>query len=191
MIRLPSLSSLRPRERLFAVGCGAILLVVMLDRLVIAPWTAHRRAVGQEIRQMEEALRHHHRLADRKVRVTAEQARYQRYLRPAVPDDLQVAALVKELQELAGGSGVKLIEIKPLGVQTDDALKRYTVEIRFDGLLEEWVEFVFRVETSPSLYEILRATLTVPEEHPDRVAGVLRVVSAVVNTGSLDVALAK
>ena len=117
--------------------------------------------------------------------MAAEQARYQRYLRPVVADDLQVAALLKEIQGMAEESRVKVIEIKPKGIETDPTVKRYTIDVRFDSLLNEWIDFVFRIETSPSLCEVVRATLVVPEDHPDRLAGTFRIVSAVVNTKGL------
>lgn len=185
-MRLPQLPQLRPRERLLAVGCGAVLLMVILDRLVMTPWLRHARTIRQEIRQMEEALQGHHRLLARKEQVAAEWQRYQRYLQPPVADDLQMAALLKELETLAGDSRVKLIEIKPLGVETTDTTKRYALEIRFDCQLDEWVDLVFRIETSPSLYEVVRATLAVAEDHPERLVGSLRVVSAAVRPGPVD-----
>ena len=183
MIRVPQLPQLRPRERLLAVGCGVMLLVVALDRLVLAPWSRHARTIRQDIRQMEDALQQHRRLLARKDQVAAEHERYQRYLQLPVADDLQTAALLKEHEELAGASHVKLIEIKPLGIETSETLKRYTLEVRFTGLLDEWIELVFRIETSPSLYDIVRATLAVSESGPGQLDGSLRVMSEVVNGG--------
>ena len=176
--RLPHLSDLQPRERLLAIVSGVIVLIVLLDRLVLGPWSTHTRAVRQEIAQMEQALQRHQRLLARQDRVMAELDRYQRYLTPAIADDLQMAVLLKEVEDLAGKSHVKVAEIKPLAVEADETAKRYPLDVRFECTLEEWVEFVYSIETSPSLFEIVRAGLSVQEDVPDRLDASLRLVSA-------------
>lgn len=182
-MKLPRFANLRPRERVLAAGCTVILLMVALDRLVLTPWVRHGRKVRQEIQEMEKALQNHARLLTRQAQVSAEFERYQRYLQPAIADELQTAALLKEIEELAGESHVKLVELKSLGVETEDTFKRYTFEARFQCVLDEWIEFVYRVESSPSLYEVVRAGLSVPEERPERLDGTLRIMSVAMNSG--------
>ena len=174
--RLPSL---QPRERLLAVGSGVVLLMVVLDRTVLTPWFKHGVGVRQEIQRMEAALRNHERLLMRKDRVLVELSRYERYLKPSVADDLQVAALLKEVEGLVAQSGLVLNEIKPLPAELTETITRYPLEVRFQCTLEQWVDFVYRLETAPSLYEIVQAGLSAKEETPDRLEGSIRMVSAV------------
>jgi hypothetical protein len=91
-----------------------------------------------------------------------------------------MAALLKEVEEVAGQSRVRVSEIKPLNVETEAVSKRYALEVRFDCTLEEWVDFVMRIETSPSLYTIAKAGLSVQEDIRDRLEGNLRVVSTAI-----------
>ena len=93
MIQLPRFAQLRPRERLLAVGSGVVLLIVLLDRLVLSPWSRHAHTVRQEIHDMERALQTHQRLLARKERVFEELKRYQQYLQPPIADELQVAEI--------------------------------------------------------------------------------------------------
>ena len=182
--KLPRVSDLQPRERLLAAGCAVVLFVVALDRLVLGPWGRHAQAIQHEIREMEQALQSHQRLLARKDRVLAELGRYQQYLTPAIADDLQMAALLKEVEELAGQSQVHLNEVKPLTVETSGPAKHYSLEVRFECTLEEWVDFVFRLQSSPSLYEVARASLSAQEETPDRLVASLRLVSASLQAGT-------
>ena len=184
MIKLPSLAQLKPRERLLAVGSGVVLLLVMLDRLVLSPWSRHGEIVHQEIARMEEALQNHQRLLARKDRVMGKLARYRRYLKPAVADDLHMAALLKEVEEIAAQTNVHVIEIKPLTVEAGEVVTRYALEVRFECKLDAWAEFVYHVEASPALFEVVRAGLSVGEEKPDRLEGYLRVASAAVHAKS-------
>jgi Tfp pilus assembly protein PilO len=179
---LPRLPDLQPRERLLAIGSGIALLVVLLDRLVLSPWMRHAQAIRQDIRHMEEELLSHERLLARKDRLLVELQRHQRYLHPAVADDLQTAALLKEIEQLAGQSHVTIDEIKPLPSEADEISRRYALDVRFACAPEEWADFVYRLETSPSLFEVQRATLARQEDTPDQLAGSLRVVSAALQT---------
>jgi hypothetical protein len=184
LIKLPRLPELQPRERLLAIGSGIVLLVVLLDRLVLSPWMRHAQVIRQDIRRMEEELLSHERLLARKDRLLAELQRHQRYLHPAVADDLQTAALLKEIEALAGQSHVTLEEIKPLPTEADALSRRYALDIRFECTPEEWAEFVYRLETSTSLFEVLRASLARQDDTPDRLGGSLRVVSAALQAPS-------
>lgn len=179
-MRLPQLSQLKPRERLLAMAGGAVVVVVLMDRLVLSPWLGHARMVRQEISRMEAALHSHGRLLERRGRVLGELVKYEPYLKPPVADDLQMAALLKEIQDLAGQSGVEVGEIKPLTVESDGPTKDYSLELRFNCTLDQWVDVVFRLESSPSLFEVIRAGLSTQEERPGQLAGYLRVVSTAV-----------
>ena len=169
---------LKPRERLLAVGSGIVLSLVALDRLVLNPWARHAQTVRQDIQRLEASVQTHARLIERRDHVFNELARHQRYLQPAVADDLQMAALLKELEEIATRSGVLVAEIKPLTTEQAEFSKRYALEVRFQATLEQWVAFVFNIEMSPSLYGVVRAGLSVQPEHPDQLEGSLRLESA-------------
>jgi hypothetical protein len=178
--KLPQIQ-LKPRERLIAAVSGLIVLGTVMDRLVLAPWWAHIRAVQSQTVQMEEELRRAARLLERRERVQAELAPYRRYLRPAVAsDELQMASFVKSIEELAGRSQVQLKEIKPLETQVEGATRRYALDVQFDCTMEEWVELLYLLESSSELVELSRAELATQEDVPERLAARLRVVSTAV-----------
>lgn len=176
-VTLPKLPQLKPRERLLATGSGVILLMVVLDRLVLNPWLHHAQTVRLEIHRMEQSLNHYGRLLSRKEYVLAQRERYQRYLRSPLPDELQMAALLKEVEGLAERSRIQLGEIKPLPPEGDDATRRYSLDVQFECTLEAWVDFLIELEGSPALFQVARATLATQEEMPDRLKGSLRVMS--------------
>jgi Tfp pilus assembly protein PilO len=175
-LRIPSLAELNARERLLAAGSAIVLLVVILDRLVLSPWLRQGQAVRQEIRRLEGALQHHRQLLAREARVVAQMEAYQKYLRPMLADELQVAALLKEVEEISRQADIALLETKPLAVEADPLMKRYPLDVQFECTLEAWVDFVIQLESSPSLFQIVRASLSVEEEMPDRLRGSMRVV---------------
>jgi len=165
-----------------AVGSGVVLLVVLLDRLVLSPWWQHIETVREEIQRTEQIFQQRAKLLARKDHVLGERERYRRFVRPAIANDLQMAALIKELEELAMNSQVVLAEIKPLTVQTDRAISRYSLDVQFGCTLEQWAEFLFHIETSPSLYEVEQARLSAQEDNAEQLEGHLRVVTTSVKS---------
>ena len=174
--RIPSFDQLKPRERLLAVGSGLVLLLVMMDRLVLNPWLRQGQVIRQETQRMERTLQHYSQLLARKDRIAAQLDAYRPYLRPVLGDELQTASLIKELEDLAQRSHLTLGDVKPLAVEANPLLKRYPLDVQFECTLEEWVDFVIRVESSPSPFQIVRATLAVQAETADHLKGSLRVV---------------
>ena len=179
-MRWPKLLQLKPRERLLALGSGVVLSMLLLDRLVLNPWLRHAQTVRAETRRLEGTLQTHYRLMEREEPVLADLARHQRYLQPAVADDLEMAAMLKELDELARQSHILVGEIKPLTTETVESAKRYALEVRFQCTMEQWLQFVHAIERSPSLYEIVRAGLGRQEEAQDQLEGYLRLESAAI-----------
>ncbi len=182
MPQLLKIPELKPRERLLAIGAGLVVMVVLMDRLVLAPWVRHVQIVRREIRTMETALRSNQQLLARKDRVTSDLARYQRYLHPPIADDLQTAALLKEVEATASESHVSVGEITPLPVESDEAGTRYGFEVKFECTPEAWVEFLYRIEASPSLFEVARGGVSV-KEGAAALEGTVRLVSAAMSSG--------
>ena len=177
-MKLPALPTLKPRERLFGTGTGVVLLVLLLDRLVLAPWWRHAQTIRQETRRMEASMQQYGRLLARKDRILAQVQTDAPYLRPPVADELQMAVLIKEIETLAAQSQVQLGEVKPLAIEVSGSIKRYSLDVQLECTLEQWVDFVTQLEASPSLYQIARATLSTQEQALDQLKGSLRVVSA-------------
>ena len=166
------------------MGSGVALVIVILDRLVLSPWLSHAKSVRGEIHQMQHALQAHQRLLVRRDDVLEELKRYRRFLQPPIADDLQMAAFLKEVQEMAAQTHIEVGEIKPLPVEADEAAKRYSLEVRFQCTLDQWIQFVFLIETSPSLFEVVRAGLSTQEGQPDQLEGYLRVRNATMQAGA-------
>jgi Tfp pilus assembly protein PilO len=175
---IPKLPQLKPRERLLVAAGAIALIIVAMDRLILDPWLRHARTVRHETQRLEQSLRQYSRLLSRKEFVLAQRERYQRYLRTPLPDELHMAGLLKEMEALAEQSGIMLIEVKPLPPEGDTATRRFLLDVQFECTLEEWADFLIEVESSPSLYQIVRANLTAQDETPDRLRGSIRVASA-------------
>lgn len=96
-----------------------------------------------------------------------------------------MASLLREIETLGSRSGVALGAVKPLQSATDEeavegtvempVTASFSIEVDYKGSLDEWVHFLYLLETSRSLFEIERATVSRMEEGSSQVEGSLRV----------------
>lgn len=183
-MKFPTLAQMGPRERLLAACAGVIVLGMLMDRLVLNPWLRHGATMQREVLEMEAQLRAYGRLMARKQAVYTELEPMQRYIQPAVTDDLKMASLLEEIESVAGDSGVTLGEIKPLRTEPQAGATRYILDVRFTCDLTEWVDFISRLEDSTSLFAVQQAGLSVAPETPDQLQGFLRVSNTAINLGA-------
>ncbi len=180
--QLPDITKLQPRERILAVVGASVVVIVLMDRLVLSPWARHTRKVHQEIRSLEQDLQTQQRLLARRDRVLGDLESAKPYLRPPVEDDLQMASLLREMESLAGQSAVTLDEVKPLPAESEGVAKRYALDVRFVCTPEQWADFIYRIESSPSLYAIERASMALSEndKKKESLEGYVRVTTTMV-----------
>ena len=178
--KLPTLPTLSRQERWLAIGCGLVLVVMALDRLILTPWIRHTTELRTEIRTLEQAVANQQRLVAAGPWVTAEMALYRDYLRAGGAGDSQMATLLKEVEDLARQSQVSVETVKPLPGTESETVASYGFEVLCEGLLPQWVRFIYLIETSPWLFHLDRASLELKEGGNGLLKGSLRCSTMVV-----------
>lgn len=182
-VAVPSLSSLSRRERLLAMAGALILSVMALDRGVLGPWLRHTRTIHQEIQRLEAMIRNDRELSRRKPKILEQAQTYQEYLSLTPSPEPDMASLLREIETLGGRSGVSLGRVKPLEETTEGLPQSFAIEVEYKGSLQEWVHFVYLLQTSRSLFEVERATVARMQEGSSQVQGSLRLTSQVNHSG--------
>ena len=171
--KLPNFSKWSRRERLLAVVGTVVVISVLLDRAVVNPWWKHLSFLRQEIERIEHDLVAHEKLLARREGILAQAKLYERYVQPSPGSELQMATFLKEIETLARQAQVSLEEIKPQPVAETEVYENYSFEVFSECSLDQWIRLVHLIETSPSLFEIQKAKLSVKEGKTDVLSGYL------------------
>ena len=182
-VAVPSLSSLSRRERLLAMAGMLILSVMALDRGVLGPWLRHTRTIHQEIQRLEAMIRNDRELSRRKPKILGQAQAYQEYLSLTPSPEPDMASLLREIETLGSRSGVSLGQVKPLEGTTEGLPKSFAIEVEYKGSLQEWVHFVYLLQSSRSLFEVERATVARMQEGSSQVQGSLRLTGQINRSG--------
>ncbi|MBI3324654.1 MAG: type 4a pilus biogenesis protein PilO [Candidatus Omnitrophica bacterium] len=177
---LPNFATMSRRERMLAAGSVLVLSSVLLDRGVLSPWLGHMAKVRREIQQLETDLRNYDALLARKSQIQAEAEAYREYLSPP-SRETDMAALLREVEALGKESGVTLGEMKPTEGASSELYQEYTIDVQYQGSLEQWVRFVYLLQTSTALFTIERgAVARTTDEGSGTLQGSLRLSGRVI-----------
>ena len=174
-LRLPDFKSMSPRERIgLAIGIGVILLVVS-DRLVFSPWMNDRKKLKKEIQKLEQKIAGNNLILSRQGSITLDEEMYRKYIHIGLSSEVEIAAFLKEVENLAGQSHVSLQEVRPLPAEGGEWYQEYSLEVHFLASLAEWTRFIYMIENSTSLLTIERASVGREKEGSKTLKGLMRI----------------
>ena len=169
------ISQFSSRERILAIVGVGIFLVMTLDRIVLGPLLRQTHKTRQEIQSLERILRNHYQILQRKDSVLADLKRHEGYLTPGGSPETEVARFLKEVEAVAQKSQVSLADIKSLPPVGNALYDQYVLGLNCEATLKQWLEFVYLLEHSSSLFEVESGTLTLKEKDVDLLKGKLRI----------------
>jgi len=168
-------SKISKRERVMIITGAVILLFVASDRLVIGPWSHYIHKVRREIVETEIRVLQAQKLFERKEAVYQEGEAYRAFLTPAQTPELEMAALLREIEQLSQQADVSLQEVKPLPAEKTEAYEEYGVEVYFESEFPALLEFIEKVEGSGFVLVIEKASVIRKDEDSALLKGFLRI----------------
>ena len=85
-----------------------------------------------------------------------------------------MAVLLRELEVVSRESGISLGEVKPLSGTSAAGSEARSLEIHCEGTLQQWIPFIYLLETSNSLFDIEQVTLSPTTPGHELLEGSLR-----------------
>jgi len=173
--KLPDFSKISKRERMMVMVGGAILILVLADRLVLSPWWDYIQKVKKEIKKTEQEVIQQNKLLRHKETVLEKLNQYQKYIHVGETPEIEMAAFLREIETLGKQSGVNLQEVRPLTSNVTDIYQEYGLEVNYQCGLFECLDFIYQIEKAESLLVIEKAVLGFNEQDKEMLQGHLRI----------------
>jgi Tfp pilus assembly protein PilO len=174
-------SALSRRERLMAMAGLLVISLVLIDRAVLAPWWRYTQRINEEIHKLDHEIASRARLLSRSQEIRRKVEAFQPLLRAAKPHDVEMGELVREVETLAAASGVLLGPVAPQPADTAEGpYQEMTLDVQYQGTVEQAVRFIYLIEASKSLFRVERATLALEKRDSELLKGSVRLTSAAV-----------
>ncbi|MBU2102273.1 MAG: GspMb/PilO family protein [Candidatus Omnitrophota bacterium] len=155
-----SLSHLSTREKIVLYVTIAVVSVMVLDRLIVAPVVSRIRSLNKEITDAQHSVVLNSRIVAQKDRILVEGAKYVSFLSSDKTEEEETTALLKDLEAIATGASVYLSDMKPAAAKVEGPAIKYMVTLTCEGQMDQIIDFIYNVESSKKLlviekYEII------------------------------------
>jgi hypothetical protein len=149
---------LSKREKIILYATVSVIVLSVGFNFIIAPVLTQNDNLNKEISITKARLQKYMRLLGHKDAIQNKYGRYAQGLQPADAQAGTLAGALAELDNLAKGSGITIVDIRPQG--PTGANRGITVELRAEGDMDGFLKFIYTIENSLSLFDIRRLQLT-------------------------------
>jgi general secretion pathway protein M len=176
------LQNLGPREKMFVLGAGIALLLVLLFTLVIDPMRASAARLDRQITAAQRDLQD--------LRTLQRDYRRQKGILDDINGQLKRQksfSLYSRLEELAGQTGIRnsILYIKAAVNTPSEAYEEDAVEVRIEGVtLEQLTTYLYQIENSPQFMRIKRLYIKPRPENKQILSAIFRVSTFIPKAGT-------
>lgn len=142
------------REKTVIYGAFIAMGILAADRFVLGPVIHRLSLLDGQIATQEEAIRKSLHVLVQKDRIKAEGKEYMSYSIEAQNPEQEMVDLLKQLESIAGQSGVSLLYVKPAKEEGEGTVKKYFASLECEAEMEQVAAFFHAVESSNKLLKI-------------------------------------
>ena len=152
---------LSKREKLIVFSTIGIIIFSIAFNIFIEPFLAKNDSLNKEIHINRLKLKKYLQLLNQKEYIQNKYDKFSKALiRPEAGADVFVNAL-STIEDIAKSSNIRIIDIRPQVQQKgQDLYKEIIVEMRAEGEVSSYLQFLYNIENSLSLLRIRRLQLS-------------------------------
>ncbi len=162
------IKALNKREKIIFYAALGVVVSTLVFNLLFGPALAKNLQLNKEINIARLKLRRYARLLSHKGDI---QNKYEKLVSfPGVSGEEKgsLVSALTELENLAKNANIRIMEIKPQGVdyQSSDVSGEILIDLRAEGTMEEYLKFFYNIENSLSLLKIEKLRLSAKPNAP-------------------------
>lgn len=173
MINLGSLhqfiNRLSKRERLISYGSIFFVTMAFLDGAIVSPAFLKISSLNKEIEETKLMIKKDLRFLTFKKRINEETERYASYFYEANSPEEEMNTLLKMIEDFARKASVYLLYRKPAGFKSEEAQKKYYIDLTCEGIMTQIIDFLYQIESSDKILNVEKLIIT-PKSEGSRIA---------------------
>lgn len=152
---------LNKRERIILYLTVGLIILGLGFNLVIEPALAKNKGLNKEINNTRAKLEKYLQLLAQKEEIESKFNKFSASQNnPDFEGNAAVGAL-SEIENLAKKANIRIIDLRPQSLETSDLYKEALIELKTEGTMEDYLKFIYTLESSLSLLKIKRFELNV------------------------------
>lgn len=152
---------LNKRERIILYLTVGLIILGLGFNLVLKPALAKNKVLNKEINNTRAKLKKYLQLLAQKEEIESKFNKFSASQNnPDFEGNAAVGAL-SEIENLAKKANIRIIDLRPQSLETSDLYKEALIELKTEGTMEDYLKFIYTIESSLSLLKIKRFELNV------------------------------
>lgn len=143
-----SFLKLKPRERFLVFVTGGVAVLCVFYQFAVVPAVERLQTIREDITIKTKQLLADRRSIAQREAVLKAYERYAHLMQAVGSDEEETSKLLSAVADLAKGSEVTVVNLKPRPAETSGLAKRYQVELESESTLESLTRFIYQVEQS-------------------------------------------
>jgi len=151
IIQTTFLSKLSKKEKALLSIAALVVFVLLLDRVIFRPILNKLKDLDTEIQNQKNTIKENLHITGQKDKTDKDIERYSSYIGKGQSSEKEMASLLQEIENLAAKFSISLIDIKPGGLEDEEIIKKYRVDLNCEARMEQIINFIYEVETFSAL----------------------------------------
>lgn len=139
------------RERLALYLTAGIICLSIILNLLVFPVLAKSKNLNKEIALSRRKLEKYLAVLQRKDELKAQEGK--------LKSEGSSSDILSELENIARGSNIRIIDLRPQGAQNFGPEKEISVDLKAEGEIENYFKFIYEIERSPLFLKIRKFQL--------------------------------
>lgn len=158
---------LTKREKIILYLTLGIITLSLGFNFIITPILMRNENLSKEINLSQVRIKKYHHLLNKKDYLQSEYNKLGAVPRVSGQPEDEVVNALSELENLAKKAEIRIIDLRPQGVsRTTPAYKEVAIDLRTEGMMKGYINFIYHLENSPSLLRIKRFQLNSKPNSP-------------------------
>lgn len=148
------LSHLSKREKSIALAVLVLALIFLFYNFILDPAFRKISSLNIKITAQEAKLKKNIKVLSQETRVVEQYKQYADLLRLKTSEEQAMAKLLSEIEAVAQGINIRILDMKPQKIKTMDFYKNFSVVLIIDGQLKDVTRFLYSLQNLPQLIRV-------------------------------------
>lgn len=157
---------LSKREKIILFATIGIIAFAVVFNLFLAPLLSKNSDLNRQINFTRTKIKKYLWLLSHKDKLQAKYNKFYAGVRIQSESQDPLVTALSELEALAKNANIRIIDIRPQQTKPSDLYPEILIDVRLEGTMEGYLNFIYNLENSPSLFKIRRFQLTAKANSP-------------------------
>jgi len=145
---------LSKREKIIVLIVSGLVCLFLIYNFLFAPMFNKIAALNQNIAKTELRLRKDLGILNQEKNISKDYQSFSEVIRLKAPEEQEMAKILSEIEGVAQGINIRILDMKPKKIRPIDFYKDFSVDLVIDGQINDIIHFIYNLQSLPHLIKV-------------------------------------